>query len=128
MANPRAEEVLARLDIEVAADGTVELCHATTSVAADASKKSGELATEDDAVYFCTSLDVVARRVEPTDGVLRVRVAVDDLIVHRDDWLMDDLLRDAERQAEFKCLPNSGASYRPAQVLNFEAVARGGFG
>jgi hypothetical protein len=124
MANPRAEEVLARLDIEVAADGTVELCYATTSAAADASQKSGELATDDDAVYFCTSRDTVARRVEPTDGVLLVRVAVDDLIVHRDDWIMDDLLREAERQAEFKCLRNSGANYRPAEVLNFEPVGR----
>lgn len=124
MANRRAEEILARLDIEVAADGTVELCHASTAIAADASQRSGELATEGDAVYFCTSRDIVSRRVEPTDGVLRVRVAVDDLIIHRDDRIMGDLLRDAEPQAEFKCLPNRDASYRPAEVLRFEAVGR----
>src|SRR5271154_3195930 len=109
MANPAAEVILARLDIEVATDGTVELCHAMTLVAADAVQKSSELATDGDAVYFCTSPEIFARIVDPADGVLRVRVAVDDLIVHRDDWLMADLLREAEPQAEFKCLPNSDA-------------------
>ena len=70
---------------------------------------------------------IIGRIVDPANGVLRIRVALDDLIVHRHPDLIADLLPDSEPQAEFICLANSGAAYRPSKILTFEALGRDAF-
>jgi len=126
MANPEVDSILEALGIMPADDGTVELFHATFETSAAAIQSSGAMVGTD-GFFFCTSKSIVGRIVEGSDGALRVRVLVDDLVVHRDPDTIANVLSDAERQAEFLVLPDHGSEYRPAAVLGFERLDRDAF-
>lgn len=124
MSNPEVEEVLAELGIDVSADGHVALVHATLATSADAIKESGTMVGVE-GIYLCTSKSIVGRIVEPVEGVLHVRVAVDDLTLHR---RPDELTEMAdEAQAEFIVLANDGEGYAPVCVGAFEPLKREDF-
>jgi len=127
MTNPEVEQVLSRIGIEPAADGAVELCHATLATSARAIQQSGEMNAAADGIFFCTSPEIIGRIVDEADGVLRVRVLVDDLIIHRDPDFLASLLPDSELQAEFVCFAPGGATYRPLAILEFEPLSRDAF-
>jgi hypothetical protein len=120
MANPEVEVLLAELGIGVEPDRTTWLCHATTSATAQVIQQSGVLRSRDGLVYVATHPAIACRIVDPADGVLRVRVAVDDLYVHR----RPDELDDRIPQAEFVVYPTSGDEYEPAEIDGFTAVDR----
>lgn len=120
MTNPEVEALLAQVGVAVEMDHTVWLHHATTSEAARAIQRSGRLRSDDGSVYVATHPAIACRIVSPVDGVLRVRVGIDDLLVHR----RPDQLPDEIPQAEFVLYVTHGDEYRPTEIGGFVEVGR----
>ena len=119
--DPHVQAILNELGLSIGGDGTIELFHATTEEAAAAIREAGALHGADGLVYFATHPAIASRIVEQAEGVLKCRVLVDDLVVHR---RPDELEYLDDPQAEFLVIVRDDGGYAPVEMGDFVRVSR----